>query len=68
MERKRFRVKESVRYMRHNAGMVVAIGTVFTLALMIPFIRVIVCCFVSLLSVIAGTVVVDESLNKKNER
>ncbi|WP_065220324.1 MULTISPECIES: EI24 domain-containing protein [Butyricimonas] len=68
VERKRFRVKESVRYMRHNAGMVVAIGTVFTLALMIPFIRVIVCCFVSLLSVIAGTVVVDESLNKKNER
>lgn len=68
VERKRFRVKESVRYMRHNAGMVVAIGAVFTLALMIPFIRVIVCSFVSLLSVIAGTVVVNESLNKKSEK
>lgn len=68
VERKRFRVKESVRYMRHNAGMVVAIGAVFALVLMIPFIRIIVCSFVSLLSVIAGTVVVDESLNRRNEK
>ncbi len=68
VERKRFRVRESVRYMRRNSGMVVAIGAVFTLSLMIPFIRVVACSFVSLLSVIAGTVVVNETLNKKVEK
>ena len=66
VERKRFRVKESVRYMRHNAGSVTAIGTVFALSLMIPWGSIVVCSFVSLLSVVAGTVVVEEQLGKEN--
>ena len=61
----RFRVKESVRYMRHNAGSVTAIGTVFALSLMIPWGSIVVCSFVSLLSVVAGTVVVEKQLNEK---
>lgn len=65
VERKRFRVKESVQYMRHNAGMVTAVGCVFALSLMIPWASIVVCSFVSLLSVVAGTVVVERKLNMK---
>lgn len=65
VERKRFRVRDSVRYMRRNSGTVVAVGAVFSLTLMFPLVRVIACSFVSLLSVIAGTIVVSETLNKK---
>lgn len=67
VERKRFRIRESVHYMRHNAGGVLAIGTIFTLSLMIPFIRLMVCSFVSLLSVMAGTVLVSEIVKDKKE-
>ena len=35
IERKHFRVKESMRYMRHNAGAVLAIGLVFALLVLI---------------------------------
>ena len=66
VERKRFRVKESVRYMRRNAGTVTAVGAVFALSLMIPWASIVVCSFVSLLSVVAGTVVVEKQLNEKN--
>lgn len=59
VERKRFKIKESMHYMKRNAGTVIGIGSVFALALLIPFVRIIACCFVSLLAVIAGTVVVE---------
>ena len=52
--------------MRHNAGSVTAIGTVFALSLMIPWGSIVVCSFVSLLSVVAGTVVVEEQLGEEN--
>lgn len=60
VERKRFRVNESVLYMRRNAGTVTAIGTVFTLSLMIPLSSIMICSFVSLLSVVAGTVAIEK--------
>ena len=66
VERKRFRVKESVMYMRRNAGTVTAIGTVFTLSLMIPLASIVVCSFVSLLSVVAGTVAIEKQLKIEN--
>lgn len=62
IERKRFNVKQSVRYVNKNLGLVTGIGSVFALALMIPGISMVVCCFLSLLSVIAGTVVVNKSV------
>lgn len=40
-------------------GLVTGIGTVFAITLMIPWLSIIVCCFVSLLSVIAATVALD---------
>lgn len=45
--------------------MVTAVGCVFALSLMIPWASIVVCSFVSLLSVVAGTVVVERKLNMK---
>lgn len=58
VERKRFNVKESVRYVNKNAGLVTGVGSVFALSLMLPWLSVVVCSFVSLLSVVAGTVAI----------
>lgn len=59
VERKRFNVRQSVRYMNKNIGLVTGIGFVFVLSLMIPALSLVACCFVSLLSVIAGTLAVE---------
>lgn len=59
MERKRYNVRQSVHYVNKNMGLVTGIGTVFAITLMIPWLSIIVCCFVSLLSVIAATVALD---------
>lgn len=64
IERKRFNLKQSVRYVDKNRGMVTGVGAVFTLCLMIPWGSTIVCCFASLLSVIAGTVAVHKSIRQ----
>lgn len=59
IERKKLNVHDSVRYVNRNMGETVGVGFVFAIALMIPLLNVFVCCFLSLLSVIAGTVVMD---------
>ena len=61
MERKRFNVRESVRYVNQHIALTMGIGSVFALVLMIPWIRIIACCFVSLLSVIASMVALHET-------
>lgn len=66
IERKHLDVKESVRYVNRNFWQVTAIGSVFTLSLMIPGYHLIACCFVSLLSVIAGTIVIYRQEAKLN--
>ena len=63
IERKRFNIKQSVRYVNKNIALVTGIGTVFALALTIPWLSLLVCSFVSLLSVIAGTLAVARSLD-----
>lgn len=60
IERKRYNVRQSVRFVQRNVGMVTGIGTVFALSLMIPWLSIIACCYVSLLSVIAATIAVNE--------
>lgn len=60
IERRRFNVKKSTAYMKKNAGVVTGVGSVFALALLIPWISILVCCFVSVVSVVAGTVVTEE--------
>ena len=64
IERKRFNVRQSVRYVNKNIGLVTGIGTVFALALMIPALSLAACCFVSLLSVLAGTIAVERMNDK----
>lgn len=59
IERKLYQVKQSVRYVNRNFGLVTGIGTVFALCLMIPWFSLIVCSFVSLLAVIAATIAVN---------
>lgn len=63
IERKKFNVKQSVRYVNKNIGLATGIGTVFALSLMISWLSIIACCFVSLLSVIAATI----ALRKREE-
>lgn len=60
IERKRLRARETERFVWKHAGVAVGVGAVFMVAMMIPGIRWFACCFVSLLSVLAGTVVVNE--------
>lgn len=60
VERKSYNVKQSVRYINKNIGVVTGMGFIFALSLLIPWLRLIACCFVSLLSVIAGTMAVNE--------
>lgn len=67
VERKRFNVKESIRYVNKNAGMVTGVGSVFALSLMIPWLSVIACSFVSILSVIAGTIAIHRVTEEKQE-
>lgn len=59
VERKRYNVRQSVRYINKNRGTVAGIGSIFALALMIPFLSIVACSFVSVLSVIAATVAVN---------
>lgn len=65
IERKRFNIRQSVRYVNRNIGVVTGIGTIFALSLMIPWFSLIACSFVSLLSVIAGTVAINEAEKRR---
>lgn len=47
--------------------MVTGVGCVFALSLMIPWLSVIACSFVSILSVIAGTVAIHRVTEEKQE-
>ena len=59
IERKKLNVRDSVRYVNRNIGETTGVGFIFAIALMIPLLNIFACCFLSLLSVIAGTVVVN---------
>ncbi len=58
-ERKKLSIKQSVMYMRQNKGIVLAIGAVFTLALMFPWVNLIVCSFLSLVCVIVSVLALE---------
>lgn len=60
IERKKFNVRDSVRYVNRNIGMVTGVGMVFALSLMVPWVSMAACSFVSILSVMAGTVAVNQ--------
>jgi len=60
VERKRFNIRKSTAYMKKNSGMVMGVGAVFAFSLLIPWVSILACSFVSLFSVVAGTVIVNE--------
>ncbi len=66
IERRCFNVRQSVRYVNKNIGLTMGIGSIFAFALMIPWISIIACSFVSLLSVIASAVALHEIEIKEN--
>jgi CysZ protein len=68
VERKRLTLREGIGYIHREAGRAVGVGAVFTLALLFPFGRVFVCGFVSLLSVMAAAVALDDCNKKKKIR
>lgn len=61
IERRRLNVRDSVRYVNRHAAEATGVGLVFALALMIPFLNLFVCAFLSLAAVIAGAVVVHRN-------
>ncbi len=61
IERRRLNVRDSVRYVNCHAAEATGVGSVFVLALTIPFLNLFVCSFLSLAAVIAGAVVVHRN-------
>jgi CysZ protein len=66
IERKKLTPKQSVQFMRENKGIVIANGFVFSLCLIIPFCGVSFSSFAAIISVVAGTLAVDEIWDKRN--
>lgn len=60
IERKRFNIRQSVKYINKNAGVVTGIGSVFALSLLVPCLSIFLCSLVSLLSVMAGALAVNK--------
>ncbi len=59
-ERRRFTIKQSIKRMRKLKGVAIANGSVFALALMIPFCGASIAVFVAIVSVVAATIAIHE--------
>lgn len=66
IERKKLNITQSVQFMRENKGIVIANGFVFSLCLIVPFCGVSFSSFAAVISVVAGTLAVDEIWEKEN--
>lgn len=64
VERQKRPMKEGIYYINKHIGVVLAIGIPFTLALAIPFIKIFVCGYLAMISVIVATLVLNR---KKTE-
>ena len=60
LERKKLNLKQSIQFMRENKGIVIANGFVFSLCLIIPFCGVSLSSFAAIISVVAGTIAINE--------
>lgn len=56
LERQKFDLKQSVRFMRLNKGVAIANGSIFALVMYIPFCGVTLAGFVAIISVVAATI------------
>jgi CysZ protein len=68
IERKKLNITQSVQFMRENKGIVIANGFVFSLCLIIPFCGVSLSSFAAIISVVAGTLAVNEIWDKKTDK
>jgi len=55
-ERRKFKIQASIQFMRHNKGLAIGNGFVFSLVLLIPYIGVMIAGFISVVSVVAATI------------
>jgi CysZ protein len=65
-ERRRMKLKDSVKFVRANKGMVIANGMVFSFFLLIPFCGTTLAGFVAIISVIAATVATHKVVDLSN--
>lgn len=65
IERKRYGIKDSVNYMRNNKGLVIGNGFIFALLLLVPLCGVFLSAFVAIVSVVSGTILVEESISNQ---
>jgi CysZ protein len=66
-ERRRMKIDMSVRLMRNNKGLAIGNGFVFSLVLLIPYIGVMLAGFISIISVVAGTLAASEVVDREME-
>ncbi len=55
LERRRFKIQSSIRFINQNKGLAIGNGFVFSLVLLIPYIGVMLAGFISVISVVAAT-------------
>lgn len=60
LERKKLNIRDSIQFMRKNKGMVVANGLIFSLCLILPFCGVSLSSFAAIVSVVAGTIAIED--------
>jgi len=65
-ERRRMKLKDSVKFIRANKGMAIANGMVFSFCLLIPFCGTTLAGFVAIISVIAATVATHKVVDLSN--
>lgn len=66
LERQKYSLKQSVRFMRLNKGMAIANGSVFALAMYIPICGVTLAGFVAIVSVVAASISTHKVINIKS--
>jgi len=64
LERKKYKLSESVHYMKKNRGIVIGNGILFAMVLTIPLIGIALSSFVAIISAVAATI----TLHKKNQK
>jgi CysZ protein len=67
LERKQLNLKQSIRFMRENKGIVIANGFVFSLCLIIPFCGVSFSSFAAIVSVVSGTLAINQMGTRDND-
>lgn len=66
LERQKYNLKQSVRFMRLNKGVAIANGSIFALVMFIPFCGITLAGFVAIVSVVAATISTHKVINNQS--